>query len=73
MLTISYKKDHTRMLFLLSSELIYMIVVLAHKIRQIKNLNNFDILPLKFRYFKRLTKFLFMNITKNPTLSLVES
>jgi hypothetical protein len=50
-----------------------MIVVLAHKIRQIKNLNNFDILPLKFRYFKRLTKFLFMNITKNPTLSLVES
>ena len=41
--------------------------------RQLKTLNNFDILPLKFRYFKRLIRFLFMNITKNPTSSLVKS
>ena len=34
---------------------------------------NFDILPLKFRYFKSLIRFLFMNITKNPTSSLVKS
>lgn len=41
--------------------------------RQLKTLINFDILPLKFRYFKRLIRFLFMNITKNPTSSLVKS
>ncbi len=32
----------------------------------------FDILPLKFRYFNRLIRFLFMNITKNTTSSLVK-
>jgi len=37
--------------------------------RQLKTLINFDILPLKFRYFKRLIRFLY--ITKNPTSSLV--
>ena len=41
--------------------------------RQLKTLINFDILPLKFRYFKRLFRFLFMNITKNLTSSLVKS
>jgi hypothetical protein len=55
-----------------------MIVILAHSTmmsleRQLKTLIKFDILPLKFRYFKRLIRFLFMNITKNPKSSLVKS
>jgi hypothetical protein len=41
--------------------------------RQLKTLKNFDILPLKFKYFKCLIRFLFMNITKNPTSSLIKS
>jgi hypothetical protein len=41
--------------------------------QQLKTLNNFDILPLKSRYFKSLIRFLFMNITKNPTSSLIKS
>jgi hypothetical protein len=40
--------------------------------RQLKNLINFDILPLKFRNFKRLIRLLFMNITKNPISTLVK-
>jgi len=31
--------------------------------RQLKTLINFNILPLKFRYFRRLIRFLFMDIT----------
>jgi hypothetical protein len=28
--------------------------------------------PLKFEYYKRLIRFLFMNITKNPISSLIK-
>ena len=41
--------------------------------QQLKILNNFDILPLKLRYFKLLIRFSFMNITKIPTSSLIKS
>ena len=41
--------------------------------QKLKTLNNFDILPLKLRYFKCLIRFLFMDITKNPTFSLIKS